>query len=267
VGVAVLAFVFLGLAVFAGAWWVIGVAARQREPAAAAAPPPLKGPPQSLPRSQEPPLSEPRKDGNAEEDKAPQQPRREPRFANGEPWVGLGKGNRAPDIDGEDLDGKPFRLSDYRGKVVLVDFWVDWCVYCRQMYEHEKALVKRLADKPFALVGVNGDPSKADAKLAVQKHGLTWRSFWDGGPTGMLIHEQWAINGYPRIVILDAKGIIRYNADGMPRDLKVLDKVIDSLLDEMAKGQPDTSPGAVKETPPVEPIDKPAPKSPKAKEE
>jgi cytochrome oxidase Cu insertion factor (SCO1/SenC/PrrC family) len=42
------------------------------------------------------------------------------------PSVGLEVGNLAPDIDGEDIDGVKFKLSDYRGKVVLLDFWATW---------------------------------------------------------------------------------------------------------------------------------------------
>jgi peroxiredoxin len=44
----------------------------------------------------------------------------------GELVVGLNQGNLAPEIEGEDLDGKKFKLSDYKGKVVLLDFWGHW---------------------------------------------------------------------------------------------------------------------------------------------
>jgi hypothetical protein len=45
---------------------------------------------------------------------------------SGPPVVGIDVGNIAPEIQGEDLDGVPFKLSDYRGKVVLLDFWGHW---------------------------------------------------------------------------------------------------------------------------------------------
>ncbi len=44
----------------------------------------------------------------------------------GEAPTGVSRGNKAPDIEGEDADGRPFKLSDYRGKVVLLDFWGNW---------------------------------------------------------------------------------------------------------------------------------------------
>ena len=51
---------------------------------------------------------------------------RPPITPSGPPIEGFAIGNIAPDIVGEDIDGEPFRLSDYRGKVVVVDFWGDW---------------------------------------------------------------------------------------------------------------------------------------------
>jgi AhpC/TSA family len=76
----------------------------------------------------------------------------------------LAVGKTAPDIVGDDLDGKPFKLSDYRGKVVVLDFWGNWCGHCIGMYPNERSLVKRLDDMPFALVGVNSDTDKAELK-------------------------------------------------------------------------------------------------------
>ena len=50
----------------------------------------------------------------------------EPKLAAQDAKVGFDIGNQAPEIRGEDLDGVKFKLSDYRGKVVVLDFWGDW---------------------------------------------------------------------------------------------------------------------------------------------
>ena len=96
------------------------------------------------------------------------------------------------------------------------------------MYPHERSLVQRLKDKPFALVGVNSDP-KARLKQVLKKENMTWRSFWDGGDTGGPIASKWNIHGWPTIYVLDHKGVIRF------RDAreKALDEAVDSLLKEM----------------------------------
>jgi thiol-disulfide isomerase/thioredoxin len=137
-------------------------------------------------------------------------------------------GRAAADIEGEDFEGQKFKLSDYRGKVVVLDFWANWCGYCRQMYPQEKAMVKRLKDRPFALVGVNCDEDRAETRRVCDKEGLTWRSWWDGGSTGGRIRDQWQVNAFPTIYVLDHKGIIRFTGVRGP----ALDAAVEQLLKE-----------------------------------
>jgi Redoxin len=84
-------------------------------------------------------------------------------------------GKMAPEINGDDLDGQTVKLSAWRGKVVLVSFWATWCGACTQMIPHERELVERLDDRPFVLLGVNGDTDLNAAKKAVGAHGITTR--------------------------------------------------------------------------------------------
>jgi thiol-disulfide isomerase/thioredoxin len=69
----------------------------------------------------------------------------------------LSVGKIAPEIEEQDLDGQKLRLSDYRGKVVVLTFWGTWCGPCMAMVPDERKLVERYAAKPFAIVGVNSD--------------------------------------------------------------------------------------------------------------
>ncbi len=65
--------------------------------------------------------------GRDQEQQAQQpSPAKAPKPDQPPPPQGLEVGNQAPEIDGEDIDGKKFKLSDYRGKVVLLDFWASW---------------------------------------------------------------------------------------------------------------------------------------------
>jgi peroxiredoxin len=113
-------------------------------------------------------------------------------------------GKPAPEIEGEDLNGQPMKLSDYRGKVVVIVFW--WLGYTEAL-EHRK-LVERMAGKPFALIGVYGEDDLTKGKAEVEKYGMTWPSFWDkhNGP----ISKNWNVHSWPNIWVLDAQGVIRY---------------------------------------------------------
>jgi hypothetical protein len=102
------------------------------------------------------------------------------------------------------------------------------------MFPHERSLVKRLADKPFALIGVNSDSDREDTKKKNEKEMITWRSFWNGGSTGGPISSAWDIQGWPTLYLLDAKGVIRHKWVGSPPE-KVLDEAIDELVKDVEK--------------------------------
>jgi hypothetical protein len=77
------------------------------------------------------------------------------------------------------------------------------------MYPHERSLVKNLEGRPFALLGVNSD-GKAELKKAMEREGITWRSWWDGGSANGPIARQWNVTGWPTIYVIDHKGVIRH---------------------------------------------------------
>jgi thiol-disulfide isomerase/thioredoxin len=143
----------------------------------------------------------------------------------------LGVGKVAPDIEGEDVGGRKLRLGGYRGKVVVIIFWASWCGPCMEMIPHERELVKRLKDRPFVLLGVNGDGDRAKAAEVVTKEAITWPSLWNGGATGGIV-ERLGVRSWPTIYVVDAQGVIRYkNERG-----EALDKAVDRLLAEAETG-------------------------------
>ena len=140
----------------------------------------------------------------------------------------LAIGKVAREIIGKDVHGKEMKLSDYRGKIVVLDFWGDWRGPCRAMYPHGRSLVARMKDKPFTILGVNSDSAKR-YKTAIKENEITWPSFWDGGKTGGPIATDWSVRGWPTIYILDTEGVIRYkNTRG-----KAMDEAVDALMEEL----------------------------------
>jgi thiol-disulfide isomerase/thioredoxin len=138
-------------------------------------------------------------------------------------------GMTALEIDGEDIDGKRFKLADYRGKVVMLDFWGEWCPHCKNMYPHNRSLVTRMADKPFVLLGVNSDRDRTAVTNVIAKEKLTWRSFWNGGSSNGPISRAWNIQGWPTVFLIDHKGVIRHKWEGAP-PAAVLERAIDDLV-------------------------------------
>lgn len=123
----------------------------------------------------------------------------------------LAIGVTAPDIVGADLDGKPMRLSDHRGKVVLLVFWASWCGPCIGDIPNERELYAKFEGRPFAIVGVNADDTLTSAQDSVRDNAIPWRSFWNGadgidGP----ITTSWNVRAWPTVYILDPKGTIRF---------------------------------------------------------
>jgi hypothetical protein len=96
------------------------------------------------------------------------------------------------------------------------------------MYPHERSLVTKLENKPFALLGINSDANKDELKKAMVEEKITWRSWWDKNTSGP-IASAWNVHGWPTIYVLDHKGVIRYkNVRG-----EAMEKAVDTLLLEL----------------------------------
>ena len=97
------------------------------------------------------------------------------------------------------------------------------------MYAHERSLVEKYADKPFAIVGVNSDRDRDKLKERMEEEEITWRSFFDGGGTGGPIASAWNVSGWPTIYVLDAEGRIRF------KDVRgeEMDAAIEELMGEL----------------------------------
>jgi peroxiredoxin len=121
-------------------------------------------------------------------------------------------GKVAPEIAGKDFDGVEFKLSDYRGKVVVLYFSGDWCGPCRGEYPYQRLMMELYKDQPFAILSVNSDTLDVAKKAKIEKN-LTYRSWWDGDQketTKGPIATAWNVTGWPTIYLLDYKGTIRF---------------------------------------------------------
>jgi hypothetical protein len=99
------------------------------------------------------------------------------------------------------------------------------------MLPHEKELVERLKNEPFALLGINSDGTAEQVKKILAREGITWRQAVDGD-TGGPWATKWNVHGWPTIFVLDAKGVIRY------RDVrgKEMEDAVLELIEEAKAG-------------------------------
>ncbi len=143
-------------------------------------------------------------------------------------------GMTAPKAEAEGLDGKKASLADYKGKVVVLDFWATWCGPCRSMIPHERELVKRMHGKPFAFVSVSADDEKDALTSFLDRTEMPWNHWWagNGGDESKdTLASLWNVHAFPTLYVVDAKGVIRHKFVGVP-DGDVLDDAVDALVKE-----------------------------------
>lgn len=119
----------------------------------------------------------------------------------------LAVGCVAPEIEGKDAEGKPLKLSEYRGKNVLLVFWGSWCHSCHYFLPQLRELQAKLKDQPFSVLGVNSD-ILPELKTFLSTESVPWRNFADESSTGP-ISSVWNIRNWPTLYVIDAKGVIR----------------------------------------------------------
>jgi thiol-disulfide isomerase/thioredoxin len=129
----------------------------------------------------------------------------------------LPAGSVFPDFDVKDLDGKPLSLANYKGKVVMVDFWATWCGPCVGEVPNVAKVYEKYHDKGFEIIGVSLDQSGAQDKLTnfTQEHNMPWRQYFDGKGWQNNLAVKYGIRSIPATFLLDGEGkVIAQNVRG-----------------------------------------------------
>jgi len=123
-----------------------------------------------------------------------------------EATVGVNVGELAPDFTLTDLEGKRLRLSNFRGKVVLINFWATWCPACRAEMPEIEAIYQEYKDKGVAVIGVDIRETEEDVRRYVQQGGFSWSFVLD--TTGE-VAATYRITAIPAGFLVDKDGTIR----------------------------------------------------------
>ena len=147
---------------------------------------------------------------------------------NHAPRVSTSAANRvlAPDFTLPQLDGQALRLSSYRGKVVLLDFWASWCEPCRVETPHLVELQQKYGDRGLQIIGVSMDDSPGPARQFYQQFHINYPVVMGTAKTGELYG---GVLGLPIAFLINRDGRIYAKHIGAT-DLVVFEKEILSLL-------------------------------------
>jgi len=118
-------------------------------------------------------------------------------------------GDAAPEFEGVTSAGKPVKLSDYRGKVVLLDFWATWCGPCVAELPNVITAYNEFHSKGLEIVGISLDDDKAAFESFVRSHkGMDWIQIFDGKGWEAAIPALYGVDSIPLTLLLDKDGKI-----------------------------------------------------------
>ena len=145
------------------------------------------------------------------------------RLKNYEPYQRkeqLVNGTTAPALSGKNIDGKKISLDDYKGKVVLIDFFYMACAPCILSFPHIKAIYRKYADSGVVVLGVNPvDKKEAQLRSFLKKYEMPYPVIF---PEDDTTTKNYIIQGYPCFYLVDKKGNIAFSLPGFGQGVEVL---------------------------------------------
>lgn len=132
----------------------------------------------------------------------------------------------APDFTLEDLDGNSVTLSDYEGKIVILNFWAEWCIYCVEEMPDFNTLDKELAESGDAIIlAVNVRDSQKTVQDFLAENSLGLKVLMDEDGT---VASMYSVSGYPTTFFINPDGSLYTYIPGKT-DLKTLHVVLDMI--------------------------------------
>lgn len=120
----------------------------------------------------------------------------------------LKEGTKFPDFEEKDLDGKALSIANYKGKVVLVDFWATWCGPCVGELPNVLKAYEANHAKGFEIIGISLDQDEKKLRDFIKDRKMPWQQFFDGKGWGNKLAAKYGVNSIPATYLLDGEGKI-----------------------------------------------------------
>jgi peroxiredoxin len=134
----------------------------------------------------------------------------------------MNTGKTAPELSLPDADGNLIKLSDLKGKVVLIDFWASWCGPCRKNNPHLVKLYHKYHDRGFEIYGVSLDDDHLSWKDAVHHDAMSWVQVIDDKGWNASSAMAYGVEMIPSSFLIDKQGVIHtVNAEGWPLESEI----------------------------------------------
>ena len=125
--------------------------------------------------------------------------------------VGITVGKSAPDFTLKDLDGNSVSLHQFRGHVVLLDFWASWCAPCRSSMPTLDGFAAKYYDKGLVMIGVSLDRSASDASSFLNANNYDRLiALWGSAIASQGVARTYGVSGIPHTFVIDPNGVIRF---------------------------------------------------------
>ena len=136
----------------------------------------------------------------------------------------------APSFELSSLEGRKIKLTDFRGKIVFINFWATWCVPCKTEMASMEKLYQRFKGTDFQMLAISVDKDISSIKPYLEKYNLTIPVLLD---PGSLVKKKYKTVGLPETYVVDKRGIILHKAIG-PRDwfTKTIIDVFEQLVSD-----------------------------------
>lgn len=133
-------------------------------------------------------------------------------------------GKVVPNFSATDLDGKPISLQQYRGKVILLDFWGIWCGFCLAEMPNVKRVYNTYKNRGFDVIGVNLDTDETRLRNYLKENNILWRQIFSGQKWKSPLVQQYHIRSIPAPWLIDKDGtLISREARGLELERLVVE--------------------------------------------